>query len=80
MTGLRCWLVAAAWLLTACAAATTTPRAADADCGFRAPTSCWTLGPRYVEPSPLPPDSTILRPPPPSLASGRDSAQSGGPP
>jgi hypothetical protein len=34
-------------------------RASDIDCDFLAPTSCWTLGPRFPPTRAQPPDSAI---------------------
>ncbi len=79
----RGWSVGAAVLLAGCAPAVhaTPARVAEAACGFRSATSCWTLGPRYGPPRRQQADSAsrMLRPPPPVLASADDSAR-GSPP
>ena len=55
------------WLCAGCAAArrqvapapVAATRASDIDCDFLAPTSCWTLGPRFPPNRAQPPDSAI---------------------
>lgn len=78
------WLVAVAALFAACAPATMSgaPHSSALDCGFRAPTSCWTLGPRYVDRSRQRADSgpPVPRPLPIPLASGSDSTRTPGVP
>ena len=82
MSPLRGWSVGAAILLAGCAPAAHSPAAGIADeaCGFRSPTSCWTLGPRYGPARRQQADSAprIPRPPPPALASADDSARATG--
>ena len=60
-------LAVAGWVCVGCAAArrqAAPPPAAAAqasgiDCDFLAPTSCWTLGPRFPPTRAQPPDSAI---------------------
>jgi len=76
------WSVGAAVLLAGCAPAAHSPaaRVAEEACGFRSPTSCWTLGPRYGPARRQQADSAprMLRSPRPALASAGDSARGTG--
>jgi hypothetical protein len=73
------WSVGAAVLLAGCAPVVHPPaaRATEEACGFRSPTSCWTLGPRYGPPLRQQADSApqILQPPPRALAAAGDSTR-----
>jgi hypothetical protein len=59
------------WVCVGCAAArrqvapppAAAARASGIDCDFLAPTSCWTLGPRFPPTRAEPPDSAIDEPP-----------------